>query len=123
MRCEGALTTQQAFINFTENDRTRRKLLVSDIRFTKNICATLGTSYDVLKGRNDNFKLNFFHRQKRFILNYKYNPLIGYFGNKNLGDFFLPAIHRQNSSLAGKKIDNKLYKEIERIMRSLLASI
>jgi hypothetical protein len=88
---------------------------VSDIRFTKNICATLGTTYDVLKGRNDEFYRNFFNRQERFILNYKYNPLIGYFGNTKLEDFFLPAIHHQDSSLAGKNINNKLYKEIEKI--------
>ena len=55
MRNDGALTTQQAFI--TPKDSYGNELLVSDIRFTKNICATLGTNYDVLKGKNNSFKI------------------------------------------------------------------
>ena len=62
MRSDGVLTTQQAFINpnfnwFTSSDR---ELLVSEIKFTLNICITLGTVYDVLKGHDDQFKLNLF---------------------------------------------------------------
>ena len=68
MRNDGALTTQQAFI--TPKYYDRGELLVSDIRFTKEVCATLETNYDVLKGKNNSFKLKIFERQKNFILNY-----------------------------------------------------
>ena len=58
-----------------------------------------------------------FERQKNFILNYKYIPLIG-FGDKKLGDYFLPSQSRKNSSLAGKTIDKKLYEEMEKLLDS-----
>jgi len=103
MRNDGALTTQQAFI--TPKYRNR-ELLVSDIRFTKEVCATLGTNYDVLKGKSNSFKIYLFELQKRFIFNYEYIPLIGHFGDKKLRDYFLPSQSRKNSSLAGKTIDN-----------------
>ena len=45
-----------------------------------------------------------FERQKNFIFNYKFILLFG-FGDKKLGDYFLPSQSRKNSSLAGKTID------------------
>jgi hypothetical protein len=56
IRNDGALTTQQAFIIPESNERYG-ELLVSDIRFTKEVCATLGTNYDVLKGKSNSFKI------------------------------------------------------------------
>ena len=90
---------------------------MSDIRFTKEVCATLGTNYDVLKGKSNSFKIQIFERQKNFILNYKFIPLIGRFGDKKLGDYFLPSQSRKNSSLAGKTIDKKLYEEMENLLK------
>ena len=55
MRNDGALTTQQAFI--IPEHYKYGELLVSDIRFTKEVCATLETNYDVLKGKNNSFKI------------------------------------------------------------------
>jgi hypothetical protein len=55
IRNDGALTTQQAFL--TPKDEDGGDLLVSDIRFTKEVCATLGTNYDVLKGKSNTFKI------------------------------------------------------------------
>lgn len=84
---------------------------MSDVRFTKNVCATLGTIYDVFEGRSDKFKLELFEQQKHFILNLKYVPFVGHFSFKKLDELVIPAIHHGYSSLAGKKFDKFDYVE------------
>ena len=62
MRSDGVFMTQQAFINpnIDNDDGSDCELLVSEIKFTENICITLGTVYDVLKGHDDQYKLILF---------------------------------------------------------------
>ena len=86
---------------------------MTDIRFTKEIRATLGTRFDVFKNRDQSFKNYYFQHQRRLILNCKYISLFGHFGKKKLDDYFKPSYSRKNFSLAGKKIDKELYKELE----------
>ena len=67
IRSDGVFTTQQAFIfnckynpEIDKDGGSDRELLVSEIKFTLNICITLGTVYDVLKGHDDQYKLILF---------------------------------------------------------------
>jgi hypothetical protein len=37
----------------------------------------LGTKYDLLKGRDNKFKYQYFEHQRKFILNCRYTSLLG----------------------------------------------
>ena len=77
MRIDGTFTTQQAsIIQLKTDELAGKELLMTDVRFTDKIRATLGTRYDLFKGRDNRFKLDYFEHQKIFILNCKYTPLL-----------------------------------------------
>jgi len=86
---------------------------VTIIRFTKEVCATLGIKYDVLKGRDDAYILKYLDHQERFILNFEHIQLLGSsFSDKKQKDYFYPSQSRINSSLVDTNIDKELYEEI-----------
>ena len=117
MRIDGAFTMQQASI---VQLKSGKELLMTEVRFTDKIRATLGTRYDLFKGRGNRFKLELFEFQKRFILNCKYIPLSLFDINqtRKLNDYLTPSLSREISSLAGKRFEKELIEKIKTMLNS-----
>ena len=92
---------------------------MTDVRFIKKIRATRGTRYDLFKGRDTQFVLDFLKLRQKFILNCRYTPPkfdIQRYKNRKLNDYFTPALSRKNLSMAGVEIKKALSDKFEQML-------